>query len=184
MKQFIAHFFCIIHVLAFAICTYIAALEIESILITGWICSATGIAAGVAALVARNRAIAVACFLTPVLAITLTILEIAVLELGPGRAALPFSIIFVITQLITNLIVFHSLSRVQRESSTEPLQISIKTMLVLTLAFAICFAIARKLLQFKHDTMMVIALALAGLTFIGVVLTVYNWFSSWRTKSL
>ncbi len=40
---------CTVHVLVLAICTYIAAIEIESIVVTGWICSITGIATGIAA---------------------------------------------------------------------------------------------------------------------------------------
>ncbi len=177
MKQLVATTLCIVHILALAICTYIAALDIHSILFTGWLCSATGCIAGIASLVSRNRAVAIAAFLTPVVAITLAVLEVFLLKLGPETAALPFSIIFIVMQLITNLISFRSFS-VNAESKEITKQISIKAMLLVTVASSMFFAVVRHLLHQEHDTMMLIALTLAGLTFVGVVLTIYNLICS------
>ena len=79
---------CSLHLLALAVCTYIAAIEIESILVTGWICSATGIAMGISTLACKRPLLAAAGFLTPLIAAILFVLEAFLLELGPRRAAL------------------------------------------------------------------------------------------------
>ena len=178
MKQNVAVTLCIIHVLAFAISTYIAAVDIESILVTGWICSATGLIAGIASLIAKKRSLSAVSFMTPLVAITLTLLEACVLELGPSRAALPFCIIFIVVQLTTNFVTFLSINE-----GAKSKQLSIKTLLVATFAFAVFFAIVRYLLKREHDTIMLIALTLAGLTFVGIVLSIHQLISSRRKPS-
>ncbi len=179
MKQILARALCIIHVLAFAVSTYIAAVDIESILVSGWICSATGLFAGIASLIAGKSALSVVSFLTPVVAITLTLLEASILQLGPSLAALPFCIIFIIVQLTTNLVTFCSINE-----GVSSKQISIKTMLIATFAFAVVFAIVRYLLQREHNTIMLIALTLAGLTFVGIVLSIHQMLSAKGRKSV
>lgn len=173
MKRTVATTLCLIHILALTVCTYIAAIQIETILVTGWICSATGVMAGIGAIVVRERGLAAVSFLTPIIAIVLTALETSVLNLGPGGAALPFCVVFIIVQLITTLISFRSF-----RFGADSKQISIRTMLLVTVAFSIVFAVARHLLQREHDVVMLVALTLAGLTFVGIVLTINNWFAS------
>ena len=129
--------------------------------------------AGIASLIARERAIAAVSFLTPIVALVLTVVEVSVLNLGAGRAALPFCVVFIIVQIVTTLISFRSFS-----FGSDSKQISIRTMLLATVAFSIVFAIARKLLQREHDVVMLIALTMAGLTFVGIVLTISNWVTS------
>ena len=163
----------IIHIISFTVCTYIAAYAIESIIVTGWICSATGVIAGIAAIFSRQAILAAVSFLTPFVAVTLTALEITILNLGPERAALPFCIVFFVVQLTTNLISFRYL-RFGEQSN----QISIRTMLLATFAFAIVFSVARQLLQHEHNVLMLIALSMAGLTFVGIFLTISNWLIS------
>ena len=164
---------CLIHILAFAVCTYIAALEIETILVTGWICSATGVIAGIGSLVIKDRGLAAVSFLTPIVAVVLTALEALVLNLGPQGAAFPFCVVFIIVHLLTTFVSFRSF-----RFGTDSKQISIQTMLLATAAFSIVFAVARQLLQREHDVVMLIALTLAGLTFVGTVLTINNWVTS------
>ena len=173
-KQVVVAVLCIVHILAFTICTYIAAIDIETILVTGWICFATGLVAGISATVARELSLAWAAFLAPIVAFVLVFLEVGVLHLGPNRAALPFCIVFFVTQLATTLGSFRSI-----RFGSNSKQISLSLMLVTTAAFSVVFSVARFLLQREHNILMLIALSMAGLTFVGIVLTVYNWLT-WR----
>ena len=173
MTRTIVSALCLTHILAFAVCTYIAALSIETILITGWICSATGVLAGTASLVIKERGLAAVSFLTPIIAVVLTLLEALILNLGPRGAALPFCVVFIVVQLVTTLVSFRSF-----RFGPDAKRISIRTMLIATAAFSIVFAVARQLLQREHNVLMLIALSLAGLTFVGTVLTINNWISS------
>lgn len=179
MKHLVATLLCLAHILTFTICTYIAAHEIRTILVSAWICSLTGIVAGLAALVSLNVWLSLVSFLTPMVAVALFLLEILILNLGPRRAALPFCITFIVVQLITNLVSFCTFKFGDGRKKTIN-QISIRTMLVATVAISIFFAIARLLFRWEHDTIMLVALALTGLTFVGVVLTVVRLIS-WRT---
>ena len=160
--------------LVFSACTYVAAINIESILFTGWVCSATGLAAGVASMAAGNRAISLVSFLTPAVAVTLTYLEMYVLQLGRVSAALPFCVLFIVLQLITNVVSFQHIG-LKKDGQSAGKQISIKSMLIVTLASALFFAVGRQLLRREHSVLMWIALTLAGLTFVGVVMAIYNW---------
>ena len=174
MNNSIATLLCILHMLVFAACTYVAAINIESVLFTGWVCSATGLAAGVASMAAGNRAISLVSFLTPAVAVTLTYLEMYVLQLGPVSAALPFCVLFIVLQLITNVVSFQHIG-LKKDGQSAGKQISIKSMLIVTLASALFFAVCRQLLRREHNVLMWIALTLAGLTFVGVVMAMYNW---------
>lgn len=166
--------FCCIHLLAMAISTYIASTEIETILVSGPICSLTGIVAGIAALFLRRPILAIACFAAPILAVTLFIAEAMFLKLGPGRAAQPFMIIFLINQMLSLPIILLQLRQVINRARDERQQISLKTLMVTTAIFAAVFALLR-LLQGRsdHSLMMYLALILLGLTVGAEALFVY-----------
>ncbi len=181
MKKRICFVLAAFHLIALAVCTYIAAIEIETILVTGWICSATGIVSGIAARVAKQQLLAVIQFLTPVLAATLYLLESNFLHLGPEDAALPFCVAFVANQLLTTIATLVQLNRTADSQVRSKMQLSIQSMLFCTLSCSVFFAATRYLLEREHDVMMAIALALAGLTFVGLLLTLYNALVSSRS---
>jgi hypothetical protein len=178
MRRTVVTILCLVHILTFAVCTYIAAIKIETILATGWICSSTGLIAGIGSLSIKERALAVVSFLTPIVAIVLTALEALILNLGPNRASLPFCIVFIIVQLVTTVVSFRSF-----RFGSDAKQISLRTMLLATTAFSVVFAVARQLLHREHNVVMLIALTLAGLTFVGTVLTINNWITSRGCKT-
>ncbi len=162
-----------IHLLAIAICTYIAAIEIESILTTGWICLATGIAMGISAIMCKRPVLAVAGFLTPVIAVVLFVLEAFFLHLGPGDAALPFCIVFIINQVVATLTILVQLNILVVPVRPRALQITIKMLMVSMVSFSVFFAIAKHLLVREHDWLMGLSLGLLGLTFVGLSVTLY-----------
>ena len=173
MKNSVAITLTIIHILTFSVCTYIAAIDIESILFTGWVCSATGLLAGIWALASRERALAAVSFLTPIVAVALTLLEINVLKLGPNVAARPFCIVFIVVQIITNLISFRSLW-----SGSNTKQISIRSLMLVAVGVSLVSAVSRQLLLLEHDIIMLIGLIMSGLTIVGVVITIFNLMAS------
>lgn len=182
MKLDICVGFSSFHVFALAICTYIAALSIETISGTAWVCSATGLAMGVYAMAHKRFLLGCAGFLTPILAIVLFILEAFILNLGPRRAALPFGIIFIINQVITTLITLIQLSILNEPSKTRTKQITIRTLLVAITSFAVFFAVTKHLLKREHNWLMATALGLLGLTFVGLSLVVYSAFTNRKNK--
>ena len=163
-----------IHLLALAVCTYIAAGQIETILATGWICFATGLAAGISASVCKRPLLAAAGFLTPILAVALTVLESMFLHLGPGDAALPFCIIFIINQVFVTLATLVELNLMTAPAGARGRQITIRTLIVSTASFSVFFAVARQLLERQHDWMMAMALGLLGLTSVGLTVSLYT----------
>ena len=182
LKRYVCITFCSIHLLTLAVCTYIAANRIESILVTGWICSASGFALGVSAIVAQRYLLAAVGFLTPIIAVVLFVLEVKFLHLGPGRAALPFCIVFIVNQVLTTLVVLVQLSKIASPPETRTLQITIKTLIVSMVSFSIFFALTRYLLQRQHNWLMAVALGLLGLTFVGLTVVLYTAVSA-RARS-
>jgi hypothetical protein len=163
-----------IHLLALAICTYLAASDIKSILITGWICSTTGIATGISAIKCKRPILAAAGFLTPTIAVILFVLEALLLQLGPGRVALVFCIVFIINQVIATLTILVQLNILIAPAGARGKQITMRTLMVAMVSFSVFFAIARHLLERKHDWLMSLALGLLGLTFVGITVAVYT----------
>ncbi|MEQ1824740.1 MAG: hypothetical protein ABL921_02295 [Pirellula sp.] len=167
-----------IHLITVAVCTYIAAIEIESIIVTGWICAATGLASGIAAFMAKKKSLAFALFLTPILAIILFVLEAFFLHLGPQRAALPFCIVFIVNQFSTVVATLVEMNRDLWHKS----QVSIGALLSCTFFCALFSALVRFLLERKHNAMMIVALGMAGLTLVGLALSIYNVIVSSRAN--
>lgn len=168
---------CSIHLLALAVCTYIAAIQIKSLLVTGIICSFTGIAMGVLAIACNKRLLAAAGFLTPAIAVILLVLEAFILQLGSTRAAFPFCVVFIVNQVIATLTILVQLNILIASASSRPQQVTLKTLIVSITSFSVFFAISKQLLNRQHDWLMALALGLLGLTFVGLTVTLYALFS-------
>lgn len=174
MKRKICIALSCVHLSALAICTYIAAIKIESILVTGWICSITGIAMSASAIAYKKPVLATAGCLTPIIAVILFALEASVLNLGPRRAALPFCIVFIINQLIATLTILIQLHILIAPPGARVRQLTIKTLMVYVASFSVFFAIAKHLLNRQHDWLMALALSLLGLTSVGLSVALYT----------
>lgn len=163
-----------LHLLAMAIATYVASIQIETILASGPICSVTGIMAGMAAIFLGRPILAVACFAAPLLAVTLFIAEAFFLNWGPGGAAQPFTMIFLLNQAISLPIILLQLRQVINRARLERKQISLRALMVTTAIFAAVFALLRFLQEHAaHGTLMLLALILLGLTVGGEGLFAY-----------
>jgi hypothetical protein len=170
---------CSIHLLVLAISTYIAAYEIESILVSGIVCSITGL---VAALFARRtgRLLLVwACAMTPIMAVIMTALEALVLHLGPMGAAEPFSIVFIINQLISTLVILIELNILTSSSGNVRTQITLQTLMIAMAGFGVFFGVTKLLSRFEHHWRMSLALGLLGLAFVGLCSL---WYSVLKSK--
>jgi hypothetical protein len=178
MKQHICVTLGSIHLLGLAICTYIAAIEIQTIEATGLICSIAGVALGISAIKCRRPILAAAGFSTPIMAVTLLVLEAFFLKLGPNRAALPFCIVFIVNQVIATLTILIQLNIVFAPPGVRRKQITIKTLLVCMASFSVFMTIAKSLLVREHDWMMALALGLLGLTFVGLTVALYTAFTN------
>lgn len=173
MKKRLCILFCNIHLIALAVSTYIAAIEIESILVSGVVCSVTGVMAGITCIACKRVWLAIACLLTPFMAVNLLILESTFLQLGPSDAAEPFCVVFIVNQIISTLIILVHLKFLVATDESHWRQLTIQTLLVCTASFALFFGIAKILLRMEHDWKMSMALGLLGLVFVG--LTVILW---------
>jgi hypothetical protein len=162
--------------------TYIAAIEIETILVTGVVCAFTGTLTGVAAIWRKHIVLAAAAFLTPTIALVLFVLEAGVLHLGPGRAAVPFCIIFIINQIVTTLVILVYMHLLSGPANRPVSQLTIQTLLVSVMAFAAFLSLARVLLHRQHDWRMRIALGLLGITVVGLVTVVYSAYGAHRPR--
>lgn len=157
-----------LHALALAVSTYIAALEIESILVSGLICSATGLTLAITARLHGRPQLALAGGATPALALLMTVLEAAVLQLGPTRAAIPFSIVFIANQFLTTLIILVELHRLTAPDGELPRRVTLRALIVAMTSFCVFFAAAKYLLTLGHEWHMSVALGLMGLTTVGL----------------
>lgn len=173
-----------IHLLALAISTYVASMEIESIIVTGVVCSITGIAAGVAAIKLSRPWLAAAALMVPVITVVLFIIEAFFLHLGPLRAALPFCIVFMINQVFSTLTILVQLNILVAKNDAPRLQITIKTLMVSIVAFSVFFGIARQLLVLEHDWIAYVSLGLLGLTLVGLGTTLYSAHAASSGSSL
>jgi hypothetical protein len=167
-----------IHLLALAISTYIASITIQTILLTGWICSVTGIAAGSVAYRSSNRHLAFVSFLTPIVAIVLWILEGLILNLGPMRAAIPFSIVIVLNQLISTIWILAELGLLVEPGRNRVRQVTIRTLLASMVGFSVFFAVARNVLHREHNWRMALALGLLGITLVGLSIVLFSAFAN------
>ncbi len=168
-----------LHVMTLAVCTYIAAHEIETILVTGWICSFTGILVLVIGWRRRNRWLMLVGCSTPLLAISLFLLEAFVLQWGPHKAAQPFGTVFIIQQVIASVVTLVQINLFVRDEATRSTPLTIQTLLVLTVSFSVFFAAAKQLLAQEHNWIMYMSLGLMGLTFVGLTMAGYR---AWETK--
>lgn len=163
-----------LHLLAMAISTYVASMEIETILASGPICSVTGILGGIAAIFLGRPILVIACFAAPLLAISLFVAEAFFLHWGPGRAAQPFMMIFLLNQAISLPIILLQLRQVINQTRIERKQISLRALMITTAIFAAVFALLRFLQEHaEHGTLMLLALILLGLTVGGEGLFAY-----------
>lgn len=161
--------FSIAHLLLLAISTYVATFHIETITVSGFICSISGLVLAVVALRRHRHALAAIALLTPVTALVLFLLEAFFLHLGPGRAAFPFAIVFLINQTITTLVVLVELQFSLARSNRLLRQVTLRTLLASMTTFCLFFTLARYLLEWDHNWRMGTALGLLELTVVGIV---------------
>ena len=169
LKKRILVVFCVVHVVALAVSTYLASIQIETILVSGFVCSATGLLLAITAMMRGRRLLAIAAGMTPLLALTLFVAEVNFLKLGPQGAALPFCIAFLINQTITTSVIIIELHLLLANQTSRRWQVTLKTLLVLMTGFAICSGGAHFLLKQEHTVLMLLALGLLGLTFVGLL---------------
>ena len=163
-----------VHLLTMAVATYVASYDIETILVSGPICAVTGLAAGLSAGLINRVVLSLACCAAPMIALTLFLLEAFVLNLGPGKAAFPFMLVFLINQAISLPVILLQLRQVINRTREERQQISLRALMVTTAIFAALFALARLLISHSdHGVVMVAALAMLGLTIGGQALFIY-----------
>ena len=182
VKQGLSIAFNSVHVLGLAVCTYLAAIEIETILVTGVLCSSTGVLASLFSFAYRKPLLGATALLTPILAVVLFLLE-AVLNLGPSRAAMPFCICFLINQVVCTLVVLTQLNLWMAGSGANRQQVTIRMLLVCSAGFAVFFAVTNQLLDQEHDWLMSVALGLLGLTFVGLTVVFYRAYANRQSVS-
>lgn len=164
-----------LHAVALAISTYIAATHIESILVTGWVCSATGVLLAIVSIDANKPWLLLVGLLTPILALTLIVLEGVYLHLGPRRAAMPFCIVFIVHHVIATLTILIQIRLFDRRIGEHAAsQVTLESLMLSTFIFAVFFAVTKYLLLRQHDWLMAIALGMMGLTFVGLTMSIYS----------
>jgi hypothetical protein len=164
---------CCVHLLTLAVCTYLAAWEIRSILTTGCICSLTGGACGIAGRRCGRPEIAVGGFLTIGVAITLFLLESLFLNLGADRALYPFCIVFFINSLISTLTILVGIRLLLAPAESLKLQLSLGSLLVSMITFAIFCGIAKQTITWDQNGLMAIDLGLLGVCVVGLSTTLF-----------
>ncbi|WP_145247070.1 hypothetical protein [Aeoliella mucimassa] len=115
--------------------------------------------------------------MTPVIAVSLFVLEAMFLHLGPNRAAYPFCIVFIVNQTITTIVLLIELNLLLQPSGQPRFQVTLKTLLVLMTSFALFSGVARFLLRREHNWIMLVALGLLGLTLVGLASVGYEAFT-------
>lgn len=169
-----------LHLLSLAVSTYIAAIEIETIIVSGVICSLTGLTTALFALMNRRLILSLMASLAPVLAVTLFLLEAFYWNWGPRVAAFPFMIIFLINQAFTTVVLLVQLRLLVRHPNASQSQITLRTLMMSTATFAVIFALTRFLIeQHNHNWLMAYALGFLGLTIGGLAMVLV---SAWRTR--
>ena len=175
---------CSIHLLVLAISTYIAAYNIESILVSGVVCSITGLVAAISARGAGRPLLAMAAAATPAMAFVMLCLEAFVLHLGPHRAAEPFSIVFIVNQVISTLVILVELNILCSPSGKLATQVTLQTLLIAMAGFGVFFAVAKFLSQLHHHWRMSLALGLLGLAFVGLCSLWYSVLRPQRSEEM
>ena len=184
MKHYPFAILCSIHLLALAIGTYCAAYQIKSILISGLICSITGIVTAIVAAKIPRPILACACAATPVMALVMFLLETLVLHLGPRDAAEPFSIVFLINQIFSTLVILVELNILCSPSGKLATQVTLQTLLIAMAGFGVFFAVAKFLSQLHHHWRMSLALGLLGLAFVGLCSLWYSVLRPQRSEEM
>ena len=156
-----------VHQLGLSIATLIASVEIHSILISGWICSCSGIIAGIFAAWAGRWRSFVTLIMTPILAICLVVVE-SIIRLGPDRAAIPFSIVFLVHQTVSSILLIGDLRpyRVDAEDQLSG-KYTIRTLLVLMVLVAVFFSLYRLAIKTSNAACVGMALILVVLNAVG-----------------
>jgi hypothetical protein len=158
-----------VHLIAVATSTYVAAIDVESIVVSGLVCSATGGWLGYRAARAGHQMLAVVGWGTPAMAALLFVLEAFVLQLGPAGAAFPFCVVFIVHQVLATLVILVQLHLMLTVGDQRPTQVALKTLLVAMTGFALFSTMAHYLLMHEHSTLMLIALGLLGVTSVGLL---------------
>ena len=182
MKQIVCTILCCLHLAAVSICTYIASLAIESILVTVWIVIATSTAALVAAIVNKRLLLSLALVFTPVIALTLFVLENTVLHLGPTQAALPFCIVFFVNQGFSTVAILIELSRLLAVDQRPLFQTSTLMLILSSIAFSMFFAVSKLLLPSDENSLAYVAWGLLGISIVGIFMVIGQAVHNRRTR--
>jgi hypothetical protein len=169
--------FTALHLAVLAVCTYVAAYEIRTILFTGLLCSGTALVAAVLAVFCGRFVLAGAALATPLIAIILFVLEVFFLNLGPHQAAAPFCIVFLLNQIVSTTTMLVEINLLTRPEGAKAWQVTLRTLLAAMVGFALFFGLARYLSELGHDWIMTLALGLAGITCVGLATMFYATFA-------
>ena len=162
-----------LHILALSVSTLIATVYIESILVTGFICSLTGMASGIASFSVRRFQMGTISLSTIGIAIVLVILESSLLHLGPQRAALPFSIVFLANQIITNFVLIRGMHQLASRGDTHSTTFTIRSLLFVMTSVAIACAVAKTLPS--GEAPMILAAILCSVTVAALAAMTKRW---------
>ena len=132
-----------IHLVAMSLSTLIAAVDITSIITTGWICSFTGMVAAWHYFRNANWLAFLACASTIVIALVLVALESTYLRLGPTRAALPFSLVFLVNQSITSMVLLYNIHADISGNTTSSSTFTIRSIMFVMVITAIACAVTK-----------------------------------------
>lgn len=178
MRNTICIAFSILHILALSVSTLIATAKIESILVTGIVCSLTGIAAGIASFYVRRFGMGIIALNTFAIAVALFILEAYFLHMGPQKAALPFSIVFLVNQILTNVILIRGIHQIATVGEAVRSTFTIRLLLVAMTAVAIGCAIAKSLPREGHLMPMILATILCVFTVAAILMVAARWMQN------
>ncbi len=165
MSRFFRPLICL-YVLATSFSTLAAVIEIETILVTGVICSFTGIVAGISALMKSETREVIAAWSIPAMALLLFFLESQLLHLGPKKAAMPFSILFILNQAIANYILLRCVTKHARTAGSGLPSFGIQSILFMTAVMALGLAFVQAFFPAANSLMVFLALVIVGITII------------------
>ncbi len=167
-----------IHLVAMSLSTLIAAVDITSIITTGWICSCTGMVAAWHYLRDSKWLAFLACASTIVIAIVLVVLESIFLHLGPIRAAPPFSLVFLVNQSTTSMVLLYNIHADISGTTTSSSTFTIRSIMFVMVITAIACAVTKA----GPSDGYLVSIFLAGVLFLLTLFGLYVCVLRWRMR--
>ena len=158
------------HLLGLSLATLFASIEIKSIMYNGFICSCTGVIAAVFAAQARRWRTFYTLMMTPILAVCLVVLE-SIINLGPAKAAIPFSVVFLVHQTCSSILLIGDLRSdgIAAENRLSG-KFTIRTLMALMVIVAAFFSIWRLAITTNNATCVGAAVILVVLNVAGIAM--------------